>query len=263
MCLWQRGTCGQESRRGLCHTAGSCCRTRNLSGPCSGQRHLRCLEPSQAQQGPKPLPEMSCQALREMPREVWNLQLLLCFDCGISLSALEHCCGRENRLSHSCFFSAYLGQIWERKEENAVPIFSFPGIFCRLKLHQLPSRDCSMSMHSWLRGWLIPGESQNPKIGACSWDGSALCLCSSIPGGPEQRAPARSCSRWFLTCRSCVTPEQTSCLGALFSVWVIFCGFISPKRLPVPQYPVNLQVMSGSSPQTQPFPARNFFPQCS
>lgn len=119
----------------------------------------------------------------------------------ILLGSFILCCGVENRIPHSCFFqppgtfSASLRQICERKEENAAPIFNFPGIFCRLKDRASPVAQQGGGGGIAPGGGVIPGVSQHPKIGASCQDTSALGLCCTIPEGLEQRVPARSCSR--------------------------------------------------------------------
>lgn len=113
----KRGSCPQESRRGLCHTLGILQgQGAPLVWPLPQTDTPSPSNLPQSQEGLEPLREMSHQALRKMVREMWNLQLLLWFCCQNSLSALECYCGVENRLSQSCFFqppeifSAYLKQ---------------------------------------------------------------------------------------------------------------------------------------------------------
>lgn len=68
----KRGSCAQEGRRGLCHTAGRLLRGQGASPVwllLRTQRHLEFLEPPQPQECLKPLREMSSQALTEMIRE--------------------------------------------------------------------------------------------------------------------------------------------------------------------------------------------------
>lgn len=184
----------------------------------------------------------------------------------MSLSVLECCCGVQNRLSPSCLFqppgifSAYLRQICETKEGNAVPISNILQHRASAAAQQGLLHVHAQLAQGVAGPWSVTA-SQNWSI----LPGSALCLCSTIPAGPEPgaapgAAPGGPSGAIPVSPLSKALAQEPCFQSGSFSV-----GPSAPTG-PVPQYPVNLQVMSGSSPQTQTFPvpfaARNCSPQC-